>query len=120
MTELPAIPTSTSKLAIAIGTAAAVASAVSWILLVLLSGSVIPRAILVSAALAVTLAVCAYRAARAGQIWVLILATSFGSITPPVIGNAPEEFRYVGFLALGYAIAAALWLADWKSRRRVS
>lgn len=106
-------------LGVAIATATAVTTSVSWALLVLLTGSMIPRATLVGAVLATALAVCAYRAVRAGQPWVLLMAATFGAVTPPAIGNAPAAFRYLGFLAIGYAIAAMLLVASSNTRRRV-
>lgn len=111
--------TTLQKLGIAIATASAVASVASWTLLILLTGSLIPRATLVGAVLSAALAVCAYRAVRKGQAWVLLMAATFGAVTPPAIGNAPGAFRYLGFLAIGYAIAAMLLVASSSPRRRV-
>jgi len=108
------------QLGVAIGTATAVASATSWILLLLLTGSLVPRATLVAATLAVAVAVAAYGAVRTGQVWVLIIAASFGAIAPPDIGSAPGFFRYVGVLAIGFAVAAMFLGASRKPHLRVS
>src|SRR4051794_7187692 len=118
MTQEATTQTTVQKVGIAVATASAAASAASWILLVLLSGNLIPRATLVGAILAITLALCAYRAARAGQVWVLLVAATFGTVTP-VIENASGASPYVGFLAMGYAIAAMLLLASASEHRRV-
>src|SRR6478609_4746627 len=107
--------TALHRLGIAIGTATAMASATSWIVLLLLTGSHLPRATLVTATLAVALAAVAYKAARTGQVWVLVLAATFGALTPPDIGNAPSLLRYIGVLAIGFAVAAMLLGASRKA-----
>lgn len=96
------------QLGIAIGRATAVASAVGWMLLTLLSGSFVPRSTVVATVFAVFLAVEAYKAAQTSQVWILVVAATYGVITPTNIGNAPIIFRYLGVLAVGYAVAALL------------
>jgi hypothetical protein len=108
----------THKIAVALGRAAAVTSAIAWMALVLLSGTLIPRVTLVAAAMAIALAVAAYRAVQSDQHWVLLVAATFGTLTPPDLGNAPAAFKYVGVLALGYAMAAILLLAARRDHRR--
>jgi hypothetical protein len=53
------------------------------------------------------------------RIHVLVLGTTFGALTPPELGAAPEVFRYVGFLALGYPVAAILMLSPGFPSRRI-
>src|SRR5690606_26178530 len=106
MNQVMTAQTTAQKLAVAIATASATASVTSWILLVLLSGSLVPRAVVIGAVLAAALAVCAHRAVRSGETWVLLMAATFGAVPPFEIGSAPAPFRYIGFFALGYALAA--------------
>ncbi len=90
-----------------------------WIAIVMLSGSMIPRGTLIGAVLAVAVAMCAYRAIRANEAIVLAIVVPFGAIIPPELGQAPEVLRFVGFLSLGYVIAAILLIASTKLPRRV-
>jgi hypothetical protein len=110
---------STQRIGTQLAVATAVATGATWTVLVLLSGNLIPRSTLVAAALAVAFAFCAFRAARERQIHVLVLGATFGALTPPDLGAAPEVFRYVGFLAVGYPIAAILMLSPSFPSRRI-
>ncbi len=113
------VNTSTESIGPRLAMATALVTGAAWIALVLLSGSLIPRGTLIAAALAVAFAFCAFRAARERQVHVLVLGTTFGALTPPELGAAPEVFRYIGFLALGYPIAAILMLSPAFPPRRV-
>ena len=106
-------------LGVAITAATAIATCVSWTLLVLLSGSMIPRATLIGAVLAMATAVCAHHAVRKGEHWVLLIAMTFGAVTPATIGSAPVGFRYLGVLAFGYGVAAIVLITSSTPRRRI-
>ena len=110
--------TATHKIAIALGRSTAVVSAMAWGSLVLLTGDLIPRATLIAATLAVALAIAAYRAVNSDQYWVLLMAATFGAMAPPDLGAASLAFKYVGVLAIGYAISAMLLLATQHAHRR--
>lgn len=99
------------RIGTAVGIATALANGAAWILLVVLSGELIPRGTLVAATLVLTVAACAWHASRERQAQVLLIAATFSAIAPPAIGAAPEFFQYLGFLAVGYVIAAALFVA---------
>ena len=112
--------TATHKIAIALARSTAVVSVIAWGSLLLLTGDLIPRATLIAATLAVALAIAAYRAVKSDQYWVLLMAATFGAMAPPDLGVAPMAFKYVGVLAIGYAISAILLLATQHAHRRAS
>ena len=113
------VHTSTQSIGPRLAVATALVTGTAWIVLLLLSGSLISRSTLIAAVLAVAFAFCAFRAARERQVYVLVLGTTFGALTPPELGAAPEVFRYIGFLSLGYPIAAMLMLSSARPPHRV-
>jgi hypothetical protein len=106
------------RLGAAVATATAAATAATWALLVFLSGPLIPRPLLIVASLAIALAACAVHAVKSRNHWALLLIASFSALPPPTIGGAPDQFRYIGFLAVGYGVAAILLAAAKASPRR--
>lgn len=94
------------KLGIATATATTIASIAGWMVLLLLAGDFIPRPTLIAAIFAIAVAAGACRAARNAEAGILLVAGSLAALAPPSIGDAPDMFRFVGFLSLGYPIAA--------------
>lgn len=119
MNSGPTIQASFSRLAVRIGWLTTAAIGLSWVAIVMGSGSMIPRGTLIGALLATVVAICAYRFIRRSEVVVLGILVPFGAVIPAQIGGAPELLRYVGFLSFGYVVAALLLIAATRLPRRV-